>query len=232
MKFLMLLRKELRESLPWLLLAAVVLFAIGGLMLRELALPDHRLTRSHSRLVEGQTVSPYLLTQDSALIGPIALLFTASLGLGLVLGVRHFWIPDFTRTWAFLLHRSVLRLTVLASKLTAATIGFFVSLGTVWIALYWYASKPELFSAPAPVRIFIDGWIYIVLGLMVYLATALTALSRAKWYTTKIFALAFATLVLFGAISQSTVFWAFAIMVAGTLILLLQIIETFLKREY
>ncbi|MCK4293241.1 MAG: hypothetical protein KAY65_08590 [Planctomycetes bacterium] len=232
MKFLMLLRKELRESMPWLLLAAIVVFAISGLLLRELARSDHRLTWRHSQLVAGQTVSPYLLTQDSALIGPIALLFTASLGLGLVLGVRHFWIPDFTRTWPFLLHRSVARSTVLASKLVAATIGLFVSLGTVWIALYWYASQPELFSVPAPVRIFIDGWIYIVLGLMVYLATALTALSRARWYTTKIFALAFATLVLFGAIFQSTVLWAFVIIVAGTVILLLQIIETFLKREY
>lgn len=232
MRFLMLLRKELRESMPWILLAAIVVFAISGLLLRELARSDHRVAWGHSQLSPGETVSPYLLTQDSVLTGPAALLFTASLGLGLVLGVRHFWIPHFTRTWPFLLHRSVSRITVLASKLTAATIGFFVFLGTVWIALYWYASQPEMFSVPAPVKIFIDGWIYIVLGLLVYLATALTGLSRARWYTTKIFALAFATLVLFGAIFQSTVLWAFVIIVAGTVILLLQIIETFLKREY
>lgn len=232
MKFLMLLRKELRESLPWLLLAAIVVFAISGLLLRELAGKDLRLTWGHSQLVADQTVSPYLLTQDSVLAGSAGLLFAVSIGLGLILGVRHFWMPHFTRTWPFLLHRSVSRMTVLASKLTAATIAFIVSLGTVWIALYWYACQPEIFLVPAPVKVLIDGWIYIVLGLLVYLATALTGLSRAKWYTTKIFGLAFATLVLFAAISQSRVLWVVTVIALGIVILLFQVIETFCKREY
>jgi len=37
MRFLMLLRKELRESLPWILLAAIALFAIGSLLLHDQA---------------------------------------------------------------------------------------------------------------------------------------------------------------------------------------------------
>ncbi|MBN2271324.1 MAG: hypothetical protein JXN61_11960 [Sedimentisphaerales bacterium] len=231
MKFLMLLRKELRESLPWVLLAAVVLFAIGGLMLRELARYD-LVSWRHSQLVAGQPVSPYLLTQDSVLTGSAGLLFAVSIGLGLTLGVRHFWMPHFTRTWPFLLHRSVSRMTVLGSKLAAATIAFIVSLGTVWIALYWYACRPEIFLVPAPVKALIDGWIYIVLGLMVYLATALTGLSRARWYTTKIFGLAFATFIFLGVTMQRTVLWAVLVIAFGMAILLFQVIETFCKREY
>jgi hypothetical protein len=123
-------------------------------------------------------------------------------------------------------------MTILASKLTAATIALIASLGTVWIVLYWYACRPELFSVPAPVRIFIDGWIYILLGLMVYLATALTGLSRTKWYTTRIFGLCFATLVLLFAIFQSKVLWAVLFIAFGIAILLFQVIDTFFKREY
>ncbi|MBL7153007.1 MAG: hypothetical protein ISS79_04775 [Phycisphaerae bacterium] len=231
MKFLMLLRKELRESLPWLLLAAIVVFAISGLMLRELARYDRAAWR-YSQLVADRTVSPYMLTHDSALTASAALLFTVSLGLGLILGVRHFWIPHFTRTWPFLLHRSVSRITVLASKLTAATIGFFLFLGTVWIALYWYASRPEMFSVPAPMKVFINGWLFIVLGLVAYLGTVLTGLSCAKWYTTKIFGLAFATLILFAAIFQSAILRAFMVIAVGIVILLVQVIEKFVKREY
>jgi len=35
MRFSALLRKELRESLPWMLLAAIIFLAIGGFFLRE-----------------------------------------------------------------------------------------------------------------------------------------------------------------------------------------------------
>ena len=231
MKFLMLLRKELRESLPWILLAAIVLLATGAFLLRV----EIRMGRAdwhYSRLSPGSTVGAYELTRYSVLAEPGAWLFAVSIGLGLILGVQHFWIPGFTRTWPFLLHRSVSRMSILGAKLAAATIGFVASLGFVWIAFYWYVCRPEVLPVPAPVRVFIDGWVFIVLGLVVYLATALTGLSRARWYTTKIFGLAFLTLILFATVVQCSPGWALVVIVISIVVLLSQVIDRFLNREY
>lgn len=231
MRFSALLRKELWESLPWMLLAAIIFLAIGGFALRAQAYHG-RPSWSYSSLSPGSAVDSYQLTHYSHLKMTGPWLLITSIGLGLVLAVRHFWIPHFTRTWPFLLHRSVSRQTILGAKLAAATVAFVVSLGSVWVGLYWYACRPELFMVPLPVRIFIEGWLFIVLGLVAYLGAALVNLSTARWYTTKIFGLAFATVVIFMIILQWRLSWAFAIVIIGVVVLLSQIIDTFLNREF
>ena len=231
MRFLALLRKELRECLPWLLLVAIAFFALGGFFLRAEAYDRSHYWR-YSRISAGTTVSHYDLTYFPILKGTGPWLFLSSIGLGLVLGVRHFWIPHFTRTWPFLLHRSVSRKTILAAKLTAAAIAFVISLGTVWVALYWYASRPEVFAVPPTFRVFIEGWIFIMLGLVVYLGTALSGLSTANWYTTKIFGLALATVIIVTTLSQWTLVGVFTVIAVSAVILLSQIIDTFAKREF
>lgn len=231
MKFLVLMRKELRESLPWILLVGIGLLAVGGLMLRMETRMDRHGWR-YSQLSPGAPVSTYQLTRHSALTLPGVWLLVASIGLGLALGVRHFWMPHFTRTWPFLLHRSVPRISILGAKLAAAVVGFVASLGVVWIVLYWYASRPQIFPVPVPVRVFVEGWVFIVMGLAVYLATALTGLSRARWYTTKIFGLAFATLIFFVTVLQWSIVWAFSGIIVSIVILLSQVIGSFLNREY
>ena len=231
MRFLALLRKELWECLPWILLAAIVFFVMGGFFLRAVAYQGG-LNWYYSRLSPGSTVDTYRLTYRSPLQVTGMWLFCSSIGLGLVLGIRQFWIPHFTGTWPFLLHRSVNRKTILAVKLAAATIGFIISLGIVWVALYWYACRPELFMVPQPVRVFIEGWLFIILGLVVYLGAALSGLSTARWYTTKIFGLAFATIVISTTIVQWRLAWAFAVIIIGAAVLLSQIVDTFLSREF
>ena len=232
MRFLALLRKELRESLPWMILAAIILLAIGGLVLREQAYLG-RPNWKYRDLSPGTAVDSYRLTRFSPLKMTGSLLLITSIGLGLVLAVRHFWIPYFTRTWPFLLHRSASRQMILGAKLAAATVAFVVSLGAAWIGLYWYACRPELcMMVPPPGRIFIEGWLFIMLGIVAYLGAALVNLSKARWYTTKIFALAFATVVIFMIILQWRLSWAFAIVIIGIVVLLSQIIDTFLNREF
>ena len=231
MRFSALLRKELRECLPWMLLAAIVFLALGGFFLRA-----ETYDRSHywrySRISPGTTVSHYDLTYYPILKGTGPWLFFLSIGLGLVLGVRQFWIPHFTRTWPFLLHRSVSRKTILAAKLTATMIAFVISLGPVWVGLYWYAGQPEVFPIPQTLRVFIEGWIFIMLGLVIYLGTALSSLSTANWYTTKIFGLAFATVVIFTTFSQWSLVWIFTVIAVSVTILLSRIFDTFLRREF
>ena len=231
MRFVALLRKELRESLPWMILAAIIFLAIGGFILRAQVYYGQP-NWYYSSLSPGTVVDTYQLTHPSPMQITGSWLLITSIGLGLVLAVRHFWIPHFTRTWPFLLHRSVSRQMILGAKLTAATVAFVVSLGSVWVGLYWYVSRSELFMVPPPVRIFIEGWIFIVLGLVAYLGAALVDLSKAKWYTTKIFGLAFATVVICMIFSQWRLSWAFAIVIIGVVVLFSQIIYAFLNREF
>ena len=232
MKFLALMRKEFRESLPWMLLAAIFLLVFGGLILQTQTIPRN-ITYRYPVFSPGSEVSTYQLTKPSLLQPVGSLLFLTSIGLGLVLGGRQFWVAHFTKTWGFMLHRSVGRQTILGAKLAAAIVAFAISLGTVWLALfYWYASHPQLLTVPPTMRIFIEGWIYILLGFVVYLGTCLAGLSRAKWYTTKIFGLAFAVLILVTALAQWQPILAFAAIIAGILILLTQITDTFLNREF
>lgn len=231
MRFLALLRKELRESLPWILLAVVLLLTVGAYMLRIEAYYG-RPTRYLSRLSPGATLDPNALAHYSVLQVSAVWLLVISIGLGLVLGARHFGIPFFTRTWPFLLHRSTGRMIILAAKLTAATIAIVVSLSTAWLILYLYACRPGLFTVPPYYTNLIDGWLFTVLGLVVYLGTALSALSTARWYTTKIFGLALVTIVIFATIVESSRPWAIAITIITAAILLSQIIHIFLTREF
>ncbi len=232
MRFSALLRKELRESLPWMLLTAIVFLAIGGFLLRQAQLSgwfgwSERYFSSRSPT---ETYGLQYRRSPLQLIGPVLLL--TSIGLGLALGVRHFWIPYFTRTWPFLIHRSVDRTTIFWAKLAAAIISFLISVGAVWIALYSYSCQPERFKMLPIKRVFIEGWFFVLLGLVVYLGTALTGLSKAHWYTTKVFGLAFATVIICATLFEWWLGWAFAAIIIGAAILLSQIIDTISNREF
>ena len=232
MRFAALLRKELWESLPWMLLAAIVFLAIGGFLLREAqmyGIYDWSERHFSSRPVT-ETYGLQYRRSPLQLIGPVLLL--TSIGLGLVLGVRHFWIPYFTRTWPFLIHRSVDRKTIFWAKLAAAIITFLISVGAVWAAFYSYSCRPERFTMLPIKRVFIEGWLFVLLGLIVYLGTALTGLCNARWYTTKIFGLAFATVIICATIFEWRIGWAFAAIIIGAVILLSQIIDTISNREF
>jgi len=233
MRFSSLLKKELRECLPWMLLAAIVFIAVTSVLLRIETYNENNDYR-YSRFSPGTVISNshYNLTNYPTMneIGPW--LFVLSVGLGLVLGIRQFWIPNFTRTWPFLIHRSVSRITILAAKLTATSMAFVISIVPIWIGIYWYVTRPEVFTVPPPLRFFIEGWIFIILGFVTYLGTALSGLSTAKWYTTKIFGLAFAAVVMLTTFSQWSLVWIFTVIAVSTAILLSQIFQTFLRREF
>jgi len=232
MRFAALLRKELWESLPWMLLAAIVFLAIGGFLLREAQL--YRIYDWSERYFSTRSVTETYGLQyrrsPLQLIGPVLLL--TSLGFGLVLGVSHFWFPYFTRTWPFLIHRSVDRTTIFWAKFAAATIAFLISLGAVWIALYSYSSDTERFAMMPIKRVFIEGWLFVLLGLIVYLGTALTGLSTARWYTTKIFGITFATVIICAILFEWRLGWAFAPIIIGAAILISQITNTISNREF
>ncbi|HUV62656.1 MAG TPA: hypothetical protein VMW24_02100 [Sedimentisphaerales bacterium] len=233
MKFAALFGKEFRECLPWMLLAAIVLLAFGSFFLRAQAY-DMNPNRDWSRGYNppGTAVEAYRLTFNSplAMLGPW--LFCCSIGLGLILGARQFWIPNFTRTWPFLLHRSARRTTILTAKLTAGSTALVLAIGGVWVSLYWYACQLEVFTVPPPARVFIHGWILVIMGLLTYLGTALSGLSEARWYTTKIFGIAFAVIIVGVTTGEWSLARALAVIAFGAALLLSQLFDTFATREF
>ncbi len=231
MKFIALLRKELREGLPWIVLAGVVFLFFGGLILQE----QVRRFIENPRMWHYQAGSELRIHSfvRHPMVGSIgAMLLLCSIGLGIVLGGRQFWVPRFTRTWAFTLHRSVSRRTVLAAKASAAVLGFVLSLGLLWTLLFIYASRPGVLPYPPAMRSFAEGWIFILLGLLVYLATALAGLSQARWYTTKMCGLGLAILISILAMTQASLVAVIGIILAGATILGVQVLHLIESREF
>ena len=233
MRFAALFSKEFRECLPWMLVAAVVLLAFGGLTLRMQAYdvnPNREWSRGYSS--PGAAIEAYRLSFQSPLGGVGPVLFCCSIGLGLILGIRQFWMPNVTRTWPFLLHRSIRKSTALIAKLSAAATALALPIGAIWVGFFQYACRPDLFGLPQPPRILVEGWIFIVLGFVAYLGTALSGLSEARWYTTKIFGIAFAAIVIFTTTMQCSLGWALAVIAFSAALLLSQLFDTFATREF
>ena len=105
MKFIALLKKDLREALPWTLLAAVIMLLFGSMIIH--------FTRAHwwesGTRWQGHKGAPidtyWLINRNNPMHDISPLIFCLPLALGLVLGVRQFWVPNFDKTWAFCLHR-------------------------------------------------------------------------------------------------------------------------------
>lgn len=229
MRFLALLKKELREALPWIVLAAFILAFCGALYIgsnmhrfRDFNISSPRST------VRMDNFGKELTLRDIGLL----LLYT-SCGLGLVLAVRQFLIPAFQKTWAFTIHRSISRTAILLAKFSAAIIALILSCGIIWTLFYWYATNPGVNPVPPRQRVFGEGWIFITLGLVVYFGAVLSALSTARWISTKMFGLVFAAAGTFLLLSlRASLALCLATIIVALVILISQIINTFLNREF
>jgi len=113
MRFFALVKKELRECLPWTVLAAVGYLVIGGF---AMYMAFDVSFWGYQRFTPGSTIGWYNLTKGSSLSLCGIWLLVISIGLGLALGIRQFWMPHFTKTWGLTLHRSVSRQTILGAK--------------------------------------------------------------------------------------------------------------------
>jgi hypothetical protein len=227
MRFVALIKKELRECLPWIVLAALAILLIGGLFLQELAFREANEWANKNFVSKLGINSSY-----PPLESPAVILFLTSIGLGLVLGLQQYWLPGFRGIWPFLLHRSISRNILLAAKITSGAIAFVISCGFIWTLLYLYSCRPGMFWTPPAFRFYSEGWPLILIGFTAYLAMALSGLSSARWYTTKILALAFAALILIAVLGQWNLIWILATLIAGILIILVQLYDTFLKKEF
>jgi ABC-type transport system involved in multi-copper enzyme maturation permease subunit len=230
MKIITLIKKELRESLPFILAAGLLMLTLGSLFLKVIT--GLRYRNYYSCYDSMTSIVSYGIQTTSALseVGPWLLVL--SIALGLAIGIRQFWVAFYSRTWGFEICRPITRASILASKIIAAIIGFVLSVGLVWSLLFWYISQPGIWYAPPVVRIYIEGWIFIALGFVVYLSVALAGLSSANWFTTKLFSLVFALYILIACTCDWRLPLIFLFIAVSILILLSQITENFLKRQF
>lgn len=230
MRFLKLLSKELREAAPFLILTALLVWAIGSGLLYG-ASPDSSY-RGHWGGRPGETLHRGDLFVRSSLgdFGPLILLAAAALGL--LLAGRQFLLPSLLKTWAFTLHRAVSPLLILLAKITAAAIGLCFCVGVIWTYLFLRASQPGVvLFRPRPL-VLAEGWLMVALGLVVYFGAALSAISTARWYTTRIFGLAAAAGAVLLTLVQSGITVSVIVALIGLGVLVPQVVHVFLNREY
>jgi len=229
MKFAALIKKEFRESLPWVLLASFLYLMISVLLIKMVSTSGGPY---YHRYTPGEEINQWSLIVRCPISPAAGWLTVLVLALGVIIGVRQFWIPTFSREWGFLLHRSVSRSSVLFAKLIVAAVSVFGCFGLVWTAVYLYSKSPGLFISPPGLRIYFEGLIWVALGYVVYLGTAVSGVSMAKYYTTKLFGLAFAFFVFFVIPNQSSVLSAFLIISIAVVIILLHLVHAFTIREF
>ena len=228
MRFFALLKKELRECLPWMATAAAILLLFGSLRLmdsKQRQIGDYYRVFERYSEVGGYELLRHPISDFSVFV------FMSAIGLGLALGVRQFWVDDFMGTWGFIVHRSTHITTILAAKICAGLISI-VAIGLVWCYLFWRANSSGYFVFPLPERCFIRGWLICGMALLFYLGAGLVGLSKTRWYTTKLMGLGFALWMFITLTQQWTLWWGFGTLVIGTIVLLFLICEAFLNREF
>ena len=228
MKFAALLKKELRICLPWLLLCILVFGLFGTLTIRGGMLNQkHYLEQGYQ---DGHPYYNYVLNTPIYEIGPLILMI--AMALGVLLAIVQFFLPELFRTWAFTIHRSINPHLIVWSKFAAAGITFLISLGLLWTLFYSYAAVPGRFYLPIFFKTYLEGWIYILAGLIAYWGTALAAISTAHIYTTRLLGLAVATGAIFLMVLQTSITGAVISAAVGAAVLIVQIFHTFMSREY
>ncbi len=231
MKLIALIRKEFREALPWLALAAVAMLIFGGLALQTLSLNADRYYYIYQNET-GKVIDSYQLIRRSPLTAFSPLLVLVSCGLGLALAGRQFWMPNFTRTWAFTLHRSVRRSTVLTAKLLCALIVLALGVVLPWGLFFMYAGRDGFLPIPPGGELFLEGCVLISMGLLGYLGAATAGVSRARWYGTKLFSVAFALLGIMAVALQISLVGCFAAAGICSVIMAAHLFYSFIHREY
>ena len=159
-----------------------------------------------------------------------ALYFFAAAGLGILVGVSQFWVPFFTNTWKFTLHRPIKRSAALTLMLLSAAFIIALIAGGSWTIL-WLKAKSQ-FTLPPTTGALAEGWLFVLEGFVAYLAVALAALNQHRWYTAKFLPLLFAFLT--WIVMWTTVSFTGAIMTAGIYILIVMplIYRKFETREF
>lgn len=234
MRFVALFKKELREAAPWMILAALaMLLFCGGNIVSEMRIMSIGGGQvPYYQLQPGSNVSQFSLFTQSGLAGCGPIIWLIAIGLGMVLAARQFLVPIFMKTWAFTIHRSISPISILLSKVLTTLTALALGVGAVWTILFLWASKPGAIQYIPRVEVLAEGWLYVAFGMVPYFAVATISLSKARWYTTRLFSLAFALVIFCLVVVQSSTAWVVGVMALGLVILASQVTHALLNREF
>ncbi|MHC4148917.1 MAG: hypothetical protein ACYSR5_05460 [Planctomycetota bacterium] len=232
MRFIALVRREFQEAVGALIVVTFLFVLISGVIVQR----QIRYAQMHNRWMDqepGESIYiRHLIGYPKPLSGTGLVILFASIILGPALAGQQFWEHEKRKTWAFMIHRSVKRETILLAKFLTAALTLIVCLGLPWTLLYLLVSRPGLFPYPPPLRILIEGWMFVILGMVAYFGTAAALVNTRKKYTTRFFAIAFAAGVCILPLIQTNLTVCFAVIAVALVILLSDIVDTFLSREF
>ncbi|MBN2590842.1 MAG: hypothetical protein JXA96_13340 [Sedimentisphaerales bacterium] len=223
------MKKEIRDALPWIIVSILSLYLFSWFLVR-MRLYDIK-QGGYGISQSGEMINQYSIFSVDILSGPAVLMFFITILLGLALGFIHFWMPGFRRTWQFMIHRSTTRFSILTSKLSVAAI-MVICMSLAWLLLVMFVIKSKSFVIPPEDGMIRLGVFYAFLGFIIYMSTALCALTRARWYTTKLFSILFVFVIYLIIISQANLYRAFFISILAFIILIVQLYQVFLQREF
>jgi ABC-type transport system involved in multi-copper enzyme maturation permease subunit len=218
------LKKEIKENLPWAALGLLVVSLAFYAGLGEGG-PGFLSLFGSGR---GYYPSGLPLLSHSLLPYTTAVyaIFGAALGMLQT-------IPESVRgTYPFLVHRPVRRGRLLLGKALAGAAMYAVAGGVpLLLAVIWVA-VPGHYAAPFRVAMAGPVFADFLCGLVFYLAGILTGVRRAKWYGTRLAGFGVALIVMFLAHSVSKFLAAVAVEIAGAAVLLWAAYAAFLRREF
>ncbi len=210
----MLVKKELREALPWATLAFFVIIILG--LLQHLVMIDSdwywELRYRYENNIRDSDLFKYNQFATTTLIIAIT-----AIPLGLILGFCQFWLPYINGTWAFTLHRSVQREAILWSKIISSLIIFAISCLCPWLFLYYLSLNIPL---PPLFLIFLSGVEFILLGIIAYFSIAICVTNNFKWYTTKFFVLLFSIIIILTCYSYNLQHDTFLVIIISLILFL------------
>ncbi len=195
-------RKELRELLPLLALAAIVqVIIVCSSMHVNLGI---RLVTQSADLIPfvGQDAIWQVFLVGGLLAGSV--------------GLRQTMWESNRHTWQFLLHRPLPREALFGAKLA---VGAAASTLVVVVPILWYAlwaASPGAHASPFFWSMTIWAWLLCALMPLVYLGAFLSGLRSARWYGSRFLPLAAALLAMFLCYGLSAALsWHVAALVAG-----------------
>jgi len=232
MKFITLVKHELRQNLAISMLVLLVVMLLGSLFFTSYEDTE----RTRNRFWDSCRDYPGTvwwngqnLDNMEALYNPI--LCTVVLGamfLAFVIVVKQFYLPTIQRTWSFLLHRSVSKYTILTAKLLSSLILLICSAGLGWTYFYF---KGQSLIMPVPLHTFYIGIGAIGLAYLFYLALSIVAISHYRWCGMRLLPLLVVGLIVVLNLRISYVIMAYSLLI-GFFVLIIDLFVQFRLREF
>lgn len=224
--YLALIKKELREVLPTVAIAAVAyLIAISA------ATGNWLVVKTPLREVFSLRTQEVVFASDTFL--DHFLLIAACYAT--VLGFQQSLAEEWRGTFRLLLHRPMARIRIVLVKLTSGLVVLLVTGSIAIVALALWAATPGMQPAPFYWSMTVPTFFVLISAPILYLGAFLSAVRPSRWYATKLipWVVSIGVFWLAFELSQHDFFlWAFGFLSVGMLLLLANTVWVIGHRDF